>query len=83
MITDERLKEWIEACNTERGILENTTVLQIGEALSELIEARRKIRRLIYLGQGLKHDLYAMRTHKGYEPFSSETRWDDLIKEVE
>ena len=43
MITDERLKEWITACNTERGILENTTVLQISDALSELLDARRKI----------------------------------------
>ena len=50
-ITDERLKEWITACNTERGILENTTVMQIGEALSELLLLREQKRRLVEDGE--------------------------------
>jgi hypothetical protein len=56
--------------------------MQIGEALSELLTLREQKRKLIEAGNKLYHDLYAMRTHKGYEPFACETRWDALMDEV-
>ena len=49
---------------------------------NELFTARQTIQKLIKAGNKLYHDLYAMRTHKGYEPFTCETRWDELMEKM-
>jgi len=83
MITDERLKELQTACTIlPYGVVKNYVLKELYEALSELLTARQTIQKLIKAGNKLYHDLYAMRTHKGYEPFTCETRWDELMEKM-
>ena len=94
MIPDERLKEWITACNTERGILENTTIMQIGEALSELLLLREQKRKLVEDGERLATSLRNIKLMFVRVEVESDKKYvkqmdnaidqhNDLMKEVE